>query len=230
MSTTNLEHNELITCDLCKRRYNIDVYQRHINENQCIKRNQRRLPFESIKQRSIQIGDKVFSIQPKSQTNNNNSIQIPNSREKNKEYVSHSHNNNKQYQHKIQTNTFSNNRRRTLEQAKQLLERRTKYKPPCLKNTTDLKNDLPSKSNHINRSLVQSKEIPRRLSFRPVSPKKSFEKSEFTTRQPHPITKFKKDDLSIKGNGQKQKSSKNRKKLFLFQPQIITTYLFNNLN
>jgi hypothetical protein len=47
------DRNQFVTCDLCKRRYNINVYKRHINENQCIKRNQHRIPFESIKQRQF---------------------------------------------------------------------------------------------------------------------------------------------------------------------------------
>ncbi|CAF4466358.1 unnamed protein product, partial [Rotaria magnacalcarata] len=89
MSTTNPQHTEFLTCELCKRRYNVDVYKRHINENQCIKRNQHRLPFESIKQRSIRIGDKIFSIQEQKQQQQqqqtNNDVQISNSREKKKQ-------------------------------------------------------------------------------------------------------------------------------------------------
>jgi hypothetical protein len=196
MSTTNLEHNQLITCDLCKRHYNINVYKRHRNENQCIKRNYPRLPFESIKQRSIQIGDKIFSVQQQSQKTNH--IQISNNREKKKQQIPNN-NNNKSYQEKFQRILVFNNRRRTLEQAKQLLERRTKYKPPWIQkrehrtNTTILQAKSPSNNAAVNQG---------------ISPKKQTKR--FYSRErppPPPTTKFKNDDLPIKSNFKKKSFS-----------------------
>ena len=64
MSIAPIQPNELRTCDLCQRRFSLPVYQRHVTENQCLKRNHHRLPFESIKQRSIRIGDKIISVRP----------------------------------------------------------------------------------------------------------------------------------------------------------------------
>ena len=155
MSTTDLR---LITCDLCQRRYNINVYQRHRNENQCIKRNQSRLPFESIKQRSIQIGDQIFPVQKHPQKTNE-----PNLREKRISIE-----NKKVYQERILP---SNNRRRALEQAKQLLERRIRYKPPLTEKHL-------VKLNRMKTTVLQTKELTPK-SFSP------------------PTTKFKNDEIPI---------------------------------
>jgi hypothetical protein len=175
MSTTNLE---LITCDLCQRRYNRNVYNRHRKENQCLKRNQHRLPFESIKQRSIQIGDQIFSVQQQQKITDG---QISNNREKRKQQILKN-------QEKIQRIIPSNNRRRTLEQAKQLLERRTKYQPPWIQ----------KRSNFI--KVIQAKDLSNNTVDQGPSPKKLSQRRE---RPPPPTTKFKNDDLPIKSNRKK---------------------------
>ncbi|CAF0787379.1 unnamed protein product [Rotaria sordida] len=207
MSTTNLEQDELITCDLCKRRYNINVYKRHISENQCIKRNQRRLPFESIKQRSIRIGDNIFSIQQQQQQQQtNNDVQLSKSRENRKQQISNNknnnnnnnNNNNKQYQEKIQRITPSNNRRRRLEQAKQLLERRIKYKPPWIQKQSNFTNNLQSKLNRTSTILLQTQDNSNKTRNQSLSSKKSTQKLYSHTRPSPPTTKFKNDDLPIK--------------------------------
>ncbi|CAF1562278.1 unnamed protein product [Rotaria magnacalcarata] len=201
MSTTNPQHTEFLTCELCKRRYNVDVYKRHINENQCIKRNQHRLPFESIKQRSIRIGDKIFSIQEQKQQQQqqqtNNDVQISNSREKKKQPLPNI-NNNKQYQEKFQRILPSNNHRQRLEQAKQLLERRTKYKPPWILRQDNFINDLQLKPNRTSTSLFQTKDISNKIKNRSHSPRKSKENLYSRTRPSPPTTKFKHDALPIK--------------------------------
>jgi hypothetical protein len=178
------EHNQFVTCDLCKRRYNINVYKRHINENQCIKRNHSRLPFESIKQRSIQIGDKIYSIQ-KQQQKKINDVQISNNQGKRKQQVS----NNKRYQ-EIPTN----HRRRTLEQAKQLLEKRTKYKPPWIQKRSNFTNNHQSKLNRNNTTTLQ---VKNNVIDQGLSPKQKLYSHQ---RPSPPRTKFKNDDLPIKGN------------------------------
>jgi len=199
MSTTNLEHNELITCDLCKRRYNINVYKRHRNEKQCIKRNHHRLPFQSIKQRSIQIGDAIFSVQQPQKTNDR---QILNNQENKKEQISNN-NNNKQYQEKLQRILPSNNRRRTLEQAKQLLERRTKYKPPWIQKRSNFTKDHPSKQIRTNTTVLKTKISSNNAVNPGISPKKLTEKLYSHERSSPPTTKFKNDDLPIKSNRKK---------------------------
>jgi hypothetical protein len=187
---TNLE---LITCDLCQRRYNINVYQRHRNENQCIKRNYHRLPFESIKQRSIQIGDQIYSVQQQSK----HKTEDVNNREKRKQQISA-----KQYQEKLPKISPSNNHRRTLEQeqAKQLLERRTKYQPPWIQKRSNFTKD------HLNPIVIQKKHSSQKIVDRGISPKKLPSRE----RPPPPTTKFKNDDLPIKSNRQ-QLFSKNKK-------------------
>lgn len=69
INTTHFDFNfsmseQLKKCDRCQRSYHFNVYQRHISENQCLKRNQHRLPFQSVKQRTIRIGDRIYSVQP----------------------------------------------------------------------------------------------------------------------------------------------------------------------
>jgi len=196
MSTTNLEHNELIKCDLCNRRYNINVYQRHRNENQCIKRNHHRLPFESIKQRSIQIGDQIFSVQQQQQQQQNNNIQIVNNREKRKQPIS----NNKQYQEKLQRILPSNNRQRILEQAKQLLERRTKYQPPWIQSRSNFTKDYQSKLTRTDTTVLQAKDSSNNTVDQGISPKKLTQRFYSRERSSPPTTKFKNDDLPIKSN------------------------------
>jgi hypothetical protein len=217
MSTTNLEHNQLITCDLCKRRYNINVYKRHRNEKQCIKRNRHRLPFESIKQRSIQIGDAIFNVQQSQKTNDgqisnnreNKKQQISNNRENKKQQISNnrenkkqqiSNNNNKQYQEKLQRILPSNNRRRTLEQAKQLLERRTKYKPPWIQKRSSFTKDDQSKQTRTNTTVLKTKFSSNNVVNPGISPKKLRERLYSHERPSLPTTKFKNDDLPIKSN------------------------------
>lgn len=100
MNASNSKQFEI--CDRCQRRYHVDVYQRHIRENQCLKRNSHRLPFQSIKQRTIRIGDQIYSIPQQEQK----TIQSINNKNKN------------------QTEKF--------EQGKQLLKSRIQYKPPKL--------------------------------------------------------------------------------------------------
>jgi hypothetical protein len=196
MSTTNLEQNELIKCDLCNRRYNINVYQRHRNENQCIKRNHHRLPFESIKQRSIQIGDQIFSVQQQQQQQQNINIQIVNNREKRKQSLS----NNKQYQEKLQRILPSNNRQRILEQAKQLLERRTKYQPPWIQSRSNFTKDYQSKLNRTNTTILQAKDSSNNTVDQGISPKKLTQRFYSREGSSPPTTKFKNDDLPIKSN------------------------------
>ena len=169
MSTTNLQ---LITCDLCQRRYNIDVYSRHRNENQCIKRNQSRLPFESIKQRSIQIGDQIFSVQA---AQKNIDERMAKNREKRKQQIPVKNNNHKQSPEQLQRILPTNSRRRTLEQAKQLLQRRTKYQPPWIQKRSNL--------TKANATVLQTKDVSHKIVDRGTSP---------------PTTKFLNDDLPIK--------------------------------
>lgn len=211
MSTTNLEHNELITCDLCKRRYNINVYKRHRNENQCVKRNHHRLPFESIKQRSIQIGDKIFSVQQKS-SEKTNDTQISNRQDKRKQQISN-HHHKQQHQEKLQRILPINNHRRTLEQAKQLLQRRIKYLPPWIQKRPNITKEY--------RTNIQAKGSFHNIIDRQISPKKSHSRE----RPPPPTTKFKNDDLPIKSNPKKTFISvsdrRNRNHLVPQQP-IIT--------
>ncbi len=176
----------MITCDRCQRRYDVNVYQRHRNENQCIKRNHHRLPFESIKQRSIQIGDRIYSVQRKSNEKNED-IQMSNNREKRKQQILI--NNNKQYQEKIQRISPLNNRRRSLEQAKQLLERRTKYQPPWIQKRSNFIKD---------HQLIQTKNSSPKIVNQGISSKKL----PSVERPSPPTTKFKNDDLPIKSNRQ----------------------------
>jgi len=198
MSTTNLEHNRLITCDLCKRRYNFNVYQRHRNENQCIKRNHHRLPFESIKQRSIRIGDKIFSVQQQLQKKTNDEQISINRENKKQQPISNS---NKQYQEKLQRILPSNNRRRTLEQAKQLLERRTKYKPPWIQKRSNFTNDFQSKLNRTNTIILQTKDSSNNAINPGLSTKKPTTQRLHSHERPSPPrTKFKNDNLPIKSN------------------------------
>ncbi|UJR36612.1 hypothetical protein I4U23_029332 [Adineta vaga] len=189
MSTINLAHNQLITCNLCQRSYNIDVYKRHINENQCIKRNHHRLPFESIKQRSIQIGDKIFSVQQQLKEKTKE-IPLSNNRENGKQQTFT--NSKKLYAEKIQKTLPSINHRRTLEQAKQLLERRTKYKPPLSQNI----NHFPSKLNRTNTITLPSKDLFHNTT-KTSSQKTSYSKNELSSP---PTTKFKNDNVPIKNH------------------------------
>ncbi|CAF1031718.1 unnamed protein product [Adineta ricciae] len=163
MSTKNLEQNQLIRCHLCQRNYNSEVYKRHINENQCIKRNQHRLPFESIRQRSIQIGDKIFSVQQQLQQKKQE-VQLLNNAENGKQQVSSS--SKKLYQEKIPKIAVSNARRRTLEQAKQLLERRTKYQPPWIHKQSHYLYKLPAQLNRMNTITLPPKSTNPRATFK----------------------------------------------------------------
>ncbi|CAF0733633.1 unnamed protein product [Adineta steineri] len=179
MSTTNLEDNTLITCDLCKRRYNIKVYERHISENQCIKRNNHRLPFESVKQRSVHVGDEIIPIQQQSKQKNNN-FQIFNKQENKKQSLP---NHSKQNQEKPQKALPSNNRQRSLERARQLFQRRIKYKPPLIQKRSNLTKNFQtqhSSNNTINTQLLTKKPIQRLCSHE---------------QSPPPTTKF--DDIPI---------------------------------
>ena len=173
MSTDDLE---LVTCDRCQRRYNIEVYHRHRDANQCIKRNQSRLPFQSIKQRSIQIGDQVFSVPPSEKNS-----------ERKKQLITKP----KQSQEQLQRFLPSNSRRRALEEAKQLLERRTKYQPPWIQKRSSLTkphplkaDDILPRSNHRSRKMVDQ----------------STQKSHSYDRLSPPRTKFPTDDLPIKSS------------------------------
>ncbi|CAF1340922.1 unnamed protein product [Adineta steineri] len=179
MSTTNLEDNTLITCDLCKRRYNIKVYERHISENQCIKRNNHRLLFESVKQRSVHVGDEIIPIQQQSKQKNNN-FQIFNKQENKKQILP---NHSKQNQEKPQKALPSNNRQRSLERARQLFQRRIKYKPPLIQKRSNLTKNFQtqhSSNNTINTQLLTKKPIQRLYSHE---------------RSPPPTTTF--DDIPI---------------------------------
>lgn len=183
MSTaTASEHNQLITCHLCQRRYNADVYKRHIDESQCVKRNQHRLPFESIKQRSIQIGDKIFSVQQQAQqkakepsVSNNHAVEKPPVLGKFK-----------QAQEKPAKLVPSHDRRRTLEQAKQLLERRTKYKPPWIHKRSESTSHPASQLTRTNTITLSPRELRNRTV--PSDPKSP------------PTTRFKNDDVPIRSN------------------------------
>ncbi|CAF4630940.1 unnamed protein product, partial [Rotaria sp. Silwood1] len=107
-------------------------------------------------------------------------------------------NNNKQYQEKIQRITPSNNHRRTLEQAKQLLERRTKYKPPWIQKKSNFTNDLQLKLNRTNTTFLQTPDKSNKIINQILSPKKSTQKLYSHTRTSPPTTKFKNDNLPIK--------------------------------
>jgi hypothetical protein len=179
MSTTNIIPNELITCDLCKRHYNINVYKRHITESQCLKRNHPRLPFQSIKQRSIRIGDKTFAV--KQQQQKNKDVQISTYQSNNQEK--------RKQQGPISKILPSNNRRRALEQAKQLLERRIKYKPPWTQKQSNTANDVQSKTNRT-----------KNITNNPVNQERSPKKIHSHERPSPPTTIFKTDNLPIKGN------------------------------
>ena len=163
MSTKNLEQNQLIRCHLCQRNYSSEVYKRHINESQCIKRNQHRLPFESIRQRSIQIGDKIFSVQQQFQQKKQEA-QLVNNEENGKQQTSLC--SKKVYQEKIPKIALSNARRRTLEQAKQLLERRTKYQPPWIHKQSHCLHKLPAQLNRMNTVTLPSKSTNPRATFK----------------------------------------------------------------
>ncbi|CAF4200273.1 unnamed protein product, partial [Rotaria magnacalcarata] len=117
----------------------------------------------------IRIGDKIFSIQEQKQQQQqqqtNNDVQISNSREKKKQPLPNI-NNNKQYQEKFQRILPSNNHRQRLEQAKQLLERRTKYKPPWILRQDNFINDLQLKPNRTSTSLFQTKDISNKIKNR----------------------------------------------------------------
>ncbi|CAF1321972.1 unnamed protein product [Adineta steineri] len=179
MSTTNHEDNTLIACDFCKRRYNIKVYERHISENQCIKRNNHRLPFESVKQRSVHVGDEIIPIQQQSKQKNNN-FQIFNKQE-NKKQISPNHS--RQNQEKPQKALPSNNRQRSLERARQLFQRRIKYKPPLIQKRSNLTKNFQtqhSSNNTINTQLLTKKPIQRLYSHE---------------QSPSPTTKF--NDIPI---------------------------------
>lgn len=207
MSTINCE---LITCDLCQRSYNLNVYQRHRNKNQCIKRNQHRLPFESIKQRSIQIGDEIFSVQEKSQKKNNDK-QILNNYEKKPQQISN--HTIKHYQEKSHRMLSNNNHRRTLEQAKQLLERRIKYQPPWIqKRSNNNTRESQSKLSRNETIILQTKDLSNNSNNQRISPKKSHSYDE---RPSPPTTKFKNDDIPIKSNMKNHTTYiKNKQKKF----------------
>lgn len=197
MSTNDLE---LVTCDRCQRRYDIEVYHRHRDANQCIKRNQSRLPFQSIKQRSIQIGDQVFSVR---------------SSEKNAERKKQLITKPKQSQEQLQRFLPSNTRRRALEQAKQLLERRTKYQPPWIqKRSSSIKphplkvDDSLSRSNHRSRNLVDQ----------------STQKSHSYDRLSPPRTKFPTDDLPIKSSSKNEKVTLSTSNRSRYHHQPILTH------
>lgn len=179
MSTGDLD---LITCDRCQRRYNIDVYHRHRDANQCIKRNQSRLPFQSIKQRSIQIGDQIFSVRPS---------------EKNIERMKQLTIKPKQSQEQLQRFLPSNNRRRALEQAKQLLERRTKYQPPWIQKRSSL-----GKPHVLN------------------DPQRNHRSDQSTQKSPL-RTKFPTDDLPVKSSLKNEKTTPNRPR---YHRQPIATH------
>ncbi|CAF2186422.1 unnamed protein product, partial [Rotaria magnacalcarata] len=100
-------------------------------------------------------------------------------------------NNNKQYQEKFQRILPSNNHRQRLEQAKQLLERRTKYKPPWILRQDNFINDLQLKPNRTSTSLFQTKDISNKIKNRSHSPRKSKENLYSRTRPSPPTTKFK---------------------------------------
>ena len=197
MSATSLEYNELIMCDLCKRRYNTNVYKRHVNENQCIKRNHRRLPFESIKQRTLRIGDKVFSIQQQQKRQKNDNIQIANGPEKRNQQI---YNNNKPNQEKLQKVIPSNNRQRTLEQAKQLLELRTKYKPPWIHHRSIFTDDLHMKQNQTDKSSLQAQDTSNNTVNPRLLSKKVKQRFYSCERVSPSIAKLKNNDLAIKGS------------------------------
>ena len=180
MSTNDFD---LITCDRCQRHYNIEVYHRHREENQCIKRNQTRLPFQSIKQRSIQIGDHLFSVQPPEKKSGKKKPSIP----VNTKSATRSH-------EPLQRFLPSNSRRRTLEQAKQLLERRTKYQPPWIQKRSNSTKTQPSK---VSAAALQGKDC----SYKMVD--QSTQKSHSSDRSSPPRTKFPTDDLPIKSNNGK---------------------------
>lgn len=175
MSTNDLE---LLTCDRCQRRYHIEVYHRHRDEKQCIKRNQSRLPFQSIKQRSIQIGDQIFSVQqPAEKISEKKKPSIQVNTKPRSSYES------------MQKFVPSNSRRRTLEQAKQLLERRTKYQPPWIQKRS---NSIKARSSKVDASRLQSKDRSQKMVDQ------STQKSHSPERLSPPRTKFPTDDLPIK--------------------------------
>ena len=200
MSTTTQAADDFQTCSLCKRRYSFDVYQRHITENQCTKRNQHRLPFQSIKQRTVRIGDRVFSVQQQKNPDASAPLQTFVStphREQRKPTSSVNTNNNYRSSHSRVSPV--NRRQATLAQAKQLLERRTKYQPPWIQkrsNVADKTLSIVHQAPHARvlptkHSSVQN--VDQRLAAK--EPTLQFASAE---RGSPPRTLFPTDDLPIK--------------------------------
>lgn len=167
----NENSNDFQICDRCQRRYHIEVYQRHIAENQCLKRNHRRLPFQSIKQRTVRVGDRIFSVEQLTK----------NQQETSRETTTQARNNHFQPAtiSKIKV-TAPNNHRRTLEQAKQLLERRTKYQPPWIKRESK-------------KSLTNDLEVHQRIKFN-----QAHSLSKLRETSTPPTTRFVTDDLPVR--------------------------------
>jgi hypothetical protein len=182
--------NDLRTCDRCQRRYHVDVYQRHLSANQCLKRNHPRTPFQSVKQRSIRVGDRIFSVQTQSQQPSHvqdrtlpTMAALSIHSEQRKSVVSMP---TKTKQRIACPRTVeSTSRRRTLEQAKQLLERRTRYKPPWIQ----------QRSHTLDRTMSMNVDNQRLTNERTITSKRV----SYARALP-PTTTFLTDNLPIRGN------------------------------
>lgn len=184
MSATTRGPDDLQTCSLCQRRYNINVYQRHITENQCIKRNQHRLPFQSIKQRTIRIGDRVFSVQQQIKHESFAPTQLTAQRDQQKQLspavaIANTNNN---YRPSLPRVASINRRQATLAQAKLLLERRTKYQPPWIQKRSNADGKISSIIHQT--SSVERASPPRTLfptDDLPIRRKSSSNEKQYTT-------------------------------------------------